>query len=203
MRKVIIGAAVSADGFIADRNDGVGPLFDWYFNGPQEMPAAPNQYRPKDGYRPAAASADFLRATWASVGATIMGLRLFDLTDGWGGKPAVGDHVFVVTHRSPGDWPSRYPDAPFHFVTGGLEEAVARAKQAAGDRDVSMPAGDLAGQAISAGLVDQIDMYVVPVLFGDGVRFFGEHKIPTTMLNNPRIVESDRVTHLSYDVRPQ
>ncbi|MCA2226353.1 dihydrofolate reductase family protein [Nonomuraea aurantiaca] len=200
MSKVIIGAVVSADGFIADRNDGVGPLFDWYFNGPQEVPVAPHQYRPKDGYRPAAASAEFLRATWASVGATIMGRRLFDLTDGWGGKPAVGDHAIVVTHRSPGDWPSRHPDAPFHFVSD-LEEAVALAKQKAGARDVSLPAGDLAGQAICARLVDQIDMYVVPVLFGDGIRFFGEHKIPTTMLENPRIVQSDRVTHFSYDLR--
>ncbi|MGP3955793.1 dihydrofolate reductase family protein [Nonomuraea sp. 3N208] len=113
----------------------------------------------------------------------------------------MGDHVFVLTHRSPGDWPSRYPDAPFHFVTGGLEEAVSRAKQAAGGRNVSLTAGDLAGQGISAGLVDQIDMYVVPVLFGDGIRFFGEHKVPNTMMENPRIVESDRVTHISYDVR--
>ncbi|MEV4015734.1 hypothetical protein AB0J35_35050 [Nonomuraea angiospora] len=125
---------MSADGFIADRNDGVGPLFDWYFNGPHEVPIAPHQYRPKDGYRPAAASAQSLRATGARVGATIMGRRLIDLTDGWGGKPAIGDHVFVVTHRSPDDRPSRYPGAPFHFVSG-VEEAVARAKQAAGGRD--------------------------------------------------------------------
>ncbi|GAA2986618.1 dihydrofolate reductase family protein [Streptosporangium longisporum] len=200
MSKVIIGATVSADGFIADRNDGVGPLFDWYFNGPRELPVAPHRYRPKDGYRPAAASADLLRDTWANIGATLMGRRLFDLTDGWGGRPAVGDHVFVVTHRSPGDWPDRHPGAPFHFITG-LEEAVARARQAAGHRDVSVPAGDLGGQAVCAGLVDRIDMYVVPVLFGDGIRFFGEHKIPTTLLDDPRVVQSDRVTHMSYDLR--
>ncbi|MEV6155888.1 dihydrofolate reductase family protein [Nonomuraea sp. NPDC052129] len=201
MSRVIVGATVSADGFIADRNDSVGPLFDWYFNGPQELTVAPHQYRPKGGYRPAPASADLLRDTWPAIGAAIIGRRLFDLTDGWGGRPAVGDHVFVLTHRSPGDWPSRYPEAPFHFVTGGLEEAVARARQAAGDRTISLAAGDLAGQAICAGLVDQVDMYVAPVLLGDGIRFFGEHKVPTTMMENPRIVAGDRVTHISYDLR--
>jgi dihydrofolate reductase len=191
---------VSVDGFIADRADGVGPLFDWYFNGTDELPAGPLQYRPRGGYRPAGPSAEVLGETWRQIGATIIGRRLFDLTDGWGGKPAVGDRVFVVTRRDPGDWPARYPDAPFEFVTDGLEAAVKRAKEFAGDRDVSITAGNLAGQALLAGLVDQIDMHVVPVVFGTGVRFFGEHEVPQTLLGNPKIVAGDRVTHLQYNV---
>ena len=202
--KVVVGAAVSVDGFIADRTDGVGPLFDWYFNGAEELPVAAGQYRPRDGYRPAPESRTFLRRTWPRIGVAVIGRRLFDLTDGWTGKPALGDHVIVVTHRDPGDWPSRYPGAPFEFVHDGIAAAVKRARDLAGDRNVSVNAGDLAGQAMLAGLVDRIEMSVAPVVFGTGVRFFGDHEIPPTMLSNPAVIESDRVTHLSYDVvRPR
>ncbi|MFI5897130.1 dihydrofolate reductase family protein [Actinoplanes sp. NPDC051513] len=197
--RVLVGATVSVDGFIAGRDDGVGPLFDWYFNGDVELPTGPRQYRPRGGYRPAARSAELLRETWPLIGATVIGRRLFDLTDGWTGKPAIGDHVVVVTHRDAGDWPSRYPDAPFEFA-GGLEPAVRRARKLAAGRDVSIAAGDLAGQALLAGLVDQIDMYVAPVVLGAGVRFFGDHEVPLTMLENPSVIESDRVTHLRYRI---
>jgi dihydrofolate reductase len=199
MGKVIIGATVSVDGYIADRNDGVGALFDWYFLGDEEYRHGSHNYRPQGGYRPVGASAALLRETWPRVGAAVVGRRLFDLTDGWTGKPAVGDQVFVVTHRDPGDWPSRYPDAPFTFV-GDLAEAVAAAKQAAGDKDVSVTAGDLGGQALRAGLVDQVDMYVAPVVFGAGIRFFGDHEVPTTMLGDPDVITAERVTHLRYPV---
>ncbi len=66
----------------------------------------------------------------------MIGRRLFDLTNGWNGRPAVGNAVFVVTHQPPTDWP--YPDAPFTFVTDGLNSAIAQAQAAAGDRDVSI-----------------------------------------------------------------
>jgi len=198
--RVVVGAAVSIDGYIADANDGVGPLFDWYFSGDEEMPVGPDQYRPKGGYHPEPVSAAFLRETWPRVGVTIMGRRLFDLTDGWTGRPAAGEHVVVVTHRDPGDWPSRYPDAPFSFAPD-LAEAVARAEKLADGRDISLTAGDLAGQGIRAGLVDSVVMHMVPVVFGGGVRFFGPHEVPTTLLENPRIVAGDRVTHLEYEVR--
>jgi dihydrofolate reductase len=200
MSKVIVSAAVSVDGFIADPEGGVGPLFDWYFNGEQELEVAPHRYVPRGGYRPRPRSAELLRRTWSQIGATVIGRRLFDLTDGWWGKPAVGDQVFVVTHRDPGDWPDRYPEAPFRFV-GDLAEAVAQARAAAGERDVSVTAGDLAGQAVRAGLVDEIEMDVVPVVFGAGIRFFGDHEVGVTMLDDPEVIEGDRVTHLRYRVR--
>ena len=66
----------------------------------------------------------------------MIGRRLFDLTNGWNGRPAAGDAVFVVTHRAPTGWP--FPDAPFTFVTDGLNSAIAQAQAAAGDRDVSI-----------------------------------------------------------------
>ncbi|WP_433579047.1 dihydrofolate reductase family protein [Nocardia brasiliensis] len=143
----------------------------------------------------------FCRRAWQRIGATIIGRRLFDLTDGWGGKPAVGDRVFVVTHRDCGDWSARYPEAPYEFVTDGLQAAVKRAKEFAGDRDVSITAGDLAGQALLAGLVDEIEMHLVPVVFGTGVRFFGKHEVPQTLLGDPDIVAGNRVTHLHYKIQ--
>jgi len=110
---------MSLDGFIADTNDQAGPLFDWYNNGNVEVTGHPD-------FHTSPASAEYLRAAWSSIGADVIGRRLFDLTNGWNGQPAVGDAVFVVTHQPPADWP--YPDAPFTFVTDGLHSAIARAQ---------------------------------------------------------------------------
>jgi dihydrofolate reductase len=133
-----------------------------------------------------------------NIGATVIGRRLFDLTNGWGGRPAVGDAVFVVTHRAPADWP--HPDAPFTFVTDGLPSAIAQAQAFAQDRGVALTAGDLTGQAIAAGLVDEVSISLVPVVFGAGVRFFGDYADSPVLLGNPQVLEGDRVTHLHYRV---
>jgi dihydrofolate reductase len=141
-------------------------------------------------------TADYLGEFWPKVGAVVMGRRLFDLTNGWGGVPAVGDHVFVVTHEPPTDWP--FPDAPFTFVKG-VEEAIALAKAHCGeDRIVSVTAGDIAGQALEAGLIDELSLDLVPVVFGTGIRFFGTYTGRHQLFENPRVVEGDRVTHLHY-----
>src|SRR5262249_23274787 len=141
---------------------------------------------------------DYLRRVWGNIGAAVIGRRLFDLTDGWGGRPAIGDAVFVVTHEAPADW--RYPDAPFTFVTDGLHAATAQAKAFAGARAVARPAGSLTGQAIAAGLVDEVSVGLVPVIFGSGVRFFGDYAASPVLLDNPQVVQGDRVTHLHYRV---
>src|SRR5262249_40730926 len=95
--KVIAQASMSLDGFIADTNDQVGPLFDWYNNGAVEVTGpAPGRV-----FHPSRASAEYLRAAWRVIGADVIGRRLFDLTNGWNGRPAVGDAVFVVTHEPP------------------------------------------------------------------------------------------------------
>jgi hypothetical protein len=92
----------------------------------------------------------------------------FDLTDGWGGVPAAGEHVFVVTHAPPTDW-KRAGTAPFTFVTEGVEAAIVQAREFAGpDRDVDVAAGQIGGQALRLGLIDQVVMNVVPVVFGEG-----------------------------------
>lgn len=195
MGKVIASATMSLDGFIADHADGVGPLFDWYGNGD----VAFNGGDPERVFHVSAASAAYLRESWATIGAVVIGRRLFDLTNGWNGRPAAGDAVFVVTHKAPTDWP--FPDAPYTFVTDGVASAVAQAKVFAGDRDVSLSAGELCRQALEAGLVDELAIDLAPVVFGSGIRFFGEFTRAPELLENPRIVQGDRVTHLRYAVR--
>jgi dihydrofolate reductase len=139
---------------------------------------------------------------YSRVGAMVIGRRLFDRTDGWGGVPAAGDHVFVVTHTPPADW-KHADSAPFTFVTEGVEAAIARARELAGDdRDVGVAAGEIGRQALRLGLIDQVVMNVVPVVFGAGRPFFGAMGPGDTVtLSDPsHVVQGDRVTHLLYDV---
>jgi dihydrofolate reductase len=89
-----MGAVVSLDGFIADDNDDVGPLFDWYGNGDVTwaFEGADSECRTTQ------ASANFMQSQYRDLATVVIGRRLFDLTNGWDGKPAAGEHVFVVTH---------------------------------------------------------------------------------------------------------
>ncbi len=197
MGKVVVQATMSLDGFIADPSGRVGPLFDWYGNGDVAVTGAD----PDRVFRVSAASAEYLRSAWSNVGPGVIGRRLFDITDGWGGKPPVGDAVFVVTHRVPAEWIEDHPDAPFTFVTDGVASAIAKAQAVAGDRVVSLTAGDMAGQALAAGLVDELRVDLVPALLGAGVRYFGDFIGAEQLLENPAVVEGNRVTHLHYRVR--
>jgi dihydrofolate reductase len=195
MGKVIVQASMSLDGFIADTNDQVGPLFDWYSNGDVEFTGSD----PNLVFHVSPVSADYLRTAWSNVAVDVIGRRLFDLTNGWNGRPAVGEAVFVVTHEPPTDWP--FTNAPFTFVTDGVQSAVVQAQTFAGDRDVSLAAGNLAGQALRAGLIDEIRIDLVPVVFGSGVRYFGNYDESPLLLEDPEIVQGDRVTHLHYRLR--
>jgi dihydrofolate reductase len=191
-----MGAVLSLDGFMADDNDGVGPLFDWLGNGDVSWSFEGSP----DESRTTRASADFMRAQYKGIAAVVIGRRVFDMTNGWDGVPAAGEHVFVVTHQPPTDW--EFADsAPFTFV-GGVEEAIAAAKEYAGDRIVDVAAGQIGGQALRLGLIDQIVVNIVPVVFGSGRPFFATGSLPEPiMLDNPaQIVRGDRVTHLVYDV---
>jgi dihydrofolate reductase len=196
MSTVMMGASVSLDGFIADPSDGVGPLFDWMNNGDVAITTSDTERV----FHVTAASAEVIGPAWNSVGATVIGRRLFNITNGWAGRPAAGDHVFVVTHSAPTDWP--FADAPFTFVTDGVRSAIEQAKAFSGERSVSVTAGDIGGQALEAGLVDVVWMDLVPVVFGTGVRFFGGFEKGPVLLENPTtVVQGDRVTHLRYPVR--
>ena len=195
MSKVITSASVSLDGFIGGPgNSGFEYLFAWHRNGDFEVTSAD----PRWTFRVAAASATHLRDQLTSTGALVVGRRLFDLTNGWGGSHPFGVPVFVVTHDAPREWP--HPNAPFTFVTDGVEDAVRQAKAVARNQAVGVAAGDIARQALDAGLVDEIQIDLVPVLLGAGTRLFGDLvKAPRTM-KQLRVVESAGVTHLYYQV---
>lgn len=194
---VIMADAVSLDGFFAALDDQVGPLHDFYFGGGTPVDAG-NRHQ---AFKSSATSAKYLGEQWSRIGAMVIGRRLFDMTNGWNGVPVTGDRVFVVTHSVPTDW--EFQDAaPFTFVTDGVESAIAQAKAVAGpDRDVALNGGDVGGQAFAAGLVDELDVALVPVVFGSGKRFFGEHLKERVLLDDPVVVPSERVTHLRYRVR--
>lgn len=184
-------AVVSVDGFIADGHDEVAPLFDWYFNGDAEI---------VDGgpFKVSAASIGYVRPMWERIGTTVMGRHLFDLTNGWDGTPPAGEHIVVVTHRpKPEGW---HPEASCRFI-GDVGDAIAAARELAGERDVALTAGDIGGQALALGLVDEVAMDVVPVVFGSGKRYFGSLDSQRLLDDPDVVVQGDRVLHLRYRVR--
>jgi dihydrofolate reductase len=105
----------------------------------------------------------------------------------------------VVTHEAPTSW--EFADtAPFTFVTDGVESALAQAREVAGDRIVDVAAGDVGGQALRLGLVDQVVMNVVPVVFGAGRPFFGGAQGEVALAGPSLVAQGHGVTHLLYDV---
>jgi dihydrofolate reductase len=202
MGTVIMHNVVSVDGFIADESDDVGPLHDWYFSG--DTPITDGDDPDYDhsgtgvGFRVSRASAEYVRSMWAAIGVIVMGRRLFDLMNGWEGRPPAGDHVVVVSHRpKPEGW---HPEASYHFVED-VTAAIDTARRLAGDRIISVNAGDVGGQILAAGLVDEVAMDVVPAVFGSGRRYFGgiEGRL---LLEDPHVViQGDRVLHLRFRVR--
>jgi dihydrofolate reductase len=140
-----------------------------------------------------------LRELTAGCGAVIAGRRLFDQTDGWGDNHPAGAPVVVVTHRPPPENAAeRFPRTTF---TGSVEEAIARAKGIAGERFVTIASADIIQQALNLGLVDEVCVSLVPVLFGSGIRYFGELVAGHVMLEDPVVVEGTRALHLRYRVR--
>jgi dihydrofolate reductase len=197
MGKVVTHAVVSVDGFIAGENDDVGPLFDWFFNGDHPL-HEPDPDDPVPSMRVSKASHDYVRPAWDAINATIVGRHVFDMTNGWEGQPPTGDHVVVVSHRpKPEGW---HPEASYHFVES-VEEAVSKAKELAGDADVSVAAGDVGGQVFAAGLVDEVAMDVVPVVLGKGKRYFGPVDTQHLLEDPDVVIRGDRVLHLRYRVR--
>jgi dihydrofolate reductase len=195
MSEVIANMSMSLDGFIADPEDGIEQVFAWYGSGDVAVPTAVEWAT----FRVSKASAAVIRHAQATIGALIAGRRLFDLANGWGGTHPMGVPVVVVTHSEPTDWP--HPDAPFTFVTDGIESAVAQAKAAAGDRNVAVASPTVVRQCLDAGLLDAIHVDLVPVVLGKGIPFFGELAKGPVRLSDPTIVQGEGVTHLTYRVQ--
>ena len=202
MGTVIMHNVVSVDGFIADENDDVGPLHEWYFSG--DTPITEGGDQPYDhsgagnGFKVSRASSKYVRSMWQSIGTIVMGRHLFDLVNGWEGQPPAGDHVVVVSHRpKPEGW---HPEASYHFVDS-VTAAIDRAQELAGVRTVSVNAGDVGGQILAAGLVDEVAMDVVPVVFGSGKRYFGSIDGHHLLEDPDVVIQGDRVLHLRFKVR--
>jgi dihydrofolate reductase len=197
MSKVYTGASMSLDGYVSGPGEsGFEHLFKWYGNGDVVVPTAD----PALTMQMTQANADHFRTLMGLTGAIVVGRKLFDYTNGWGGNHPLGVPVVVLTHSVPEGWPR--DDAPFTFVTDGIESAIEQAKALAGDKAVGVNGGTIASQCLDAGLLDEVWVDLVPVLLGDGVHFFDQLQRAPFELEGPvSVVEGTDVTHLRYRVR--
>jgi dihydrofolate reductase len=191
--KVIAIMSMSLDGYVADTADGVDEVFDWYSTGDVAVPNPPSDLT----FHVSAPSAAHLHGLKAEVGAMLTGRRTFDRAEGWGGQHSWGP-AFVLTHKVPEGWPR--PGSTVHFVTDGLESAVAQATAAAGERAVGVHGGDTIRQCLDAGLLDEIHIDLVPVLLGSGIPLFDHARNAPVILGTPTVVAGVGVTHLRYAV---
>jgi dihydrofolate reductase len=196
MSKVFSALAVSVDGYITGRDPGPGRglgdgsvLFDWYSDGD-----TPSQVF--EGFRLSEPSARVFDAIARRVGASLAGRNTYDDSDRFGddGGPHPTAPLFVLSHR-----PAPAMTGRQTFVTTGIEDALAAARQAAGDKDVALMGGGVVTEALAAGLVDELILHQVPVLLGDGRPFF--RKLPEHVrLRLVEVVPAPGVTHLHYNV---
>ena len=202
MSKVIFELSMSLDGFVAGPNDGpelpLGGggerLFEWYSTGDTAFPLPGTDMV----FNISRASAELLREEWDKLGAMVVGRRTFDIAGAWGGNPPGGGPCFVVTHQPPEEWLSE--GSPFTFVTDGVESAVRQAKEVAGGKNVAASSASIVQQCIKAGLLDEIQIDLVPVLLGGGVRLFEHLGTVPIELESTRVVHAQGVTHLKYRV---
>jgi dihydrofolate reductase len=195
MSKVFSALAVSVDGYITGRDPGPGRglgdggmLFDWYFDGdvPSEV---------FDGFKLSEPSARVFDALASRVGASLAGRNTYDDSDSFGGgSPHPAAPLFVLSHRPVPEISERQT-----LITTGIEDAVAAAKEAAGDKDVALMGGGVVTEALNAGLVDELVLHQVPVLLGAGRPYFQE--LPDhVQLRLVDVVAAPGVTHLHYQV---
>lgn len=198
MGKIVTGASVSLDGYIAGpEQTGFEHLFAWYTAGDVEFPST----HPEVPFRLTPADHAYLERTLENVAVLVVGRRLFDQTDGWGGIHPLDRPVIVVTHSVPDEWVRAHPGAPFTFVTDGMPQAIERARQIAGNRDIVVNGGTMARQTLELGLLDEVWFDLVPVMLGGGVPFFDHVGTAPVLLDGPTVIEGTRVTHLGYRVR--
>jgi dihydrofolate reductase len=194
---------MSLDGFIAGPNDrpgnGLGDggerLHQWVYK--------LASWREPHGLSGGETNRDseILEEAFKNVGAIVLGRRMFDNAEGWGDEPPFHVPVFVLTHEGR-EKLVKEGGTTFTFVTDGIESALAQARAAAGDKDVAIGGGaNTIQQFIAAGLLDEIQIHLVPVLLGDGIRLFEQLGGEPIELEGTRVVASPDVTHLRFDVK--
>jgi dihydrofolate reductase len=188
----VLYMSMSLDGYIAGPNDepdnpggdGFDRLHEWFVNPEGEFG------------RPAGPAGQ----VWAEIfatGAVLAGRRTVEQVDHWGGD-ADGRPIFVPSHRPPGPSVANYPLVT--YVTDGIASAMAQAKAAAGDRNVLVQGAYTAQRALEAGVLDELQIHQIPVLFGGGRRQFDV--LPTRVeLEIVRVIDTPEATHIRYRVR--
>jgi dihydrofolate reductase len=211
MAKVRVDITMSLDGFVAGPNQtleeplGAGgeQLHEWIFG--------LASWRESHGQTGGVQNADdeVLAESVAATGAVVMGRRMFSGGAGpwdedpnanawWGDEPPFQVPVFILTHHAR-ETVTKQGGTSYTFVTDGIEAALERAREAAGDRDVLVAGGaNVVQQYLAAGLLDELQIHVAPLLLGDGVRLFDQ--APHRELETTRVVHSPAVTHLRYRV---
>ena len=198
MSTVQAQAIMSLDGYVAKEDNTIGRLFDWLQNGEVAIPTPAQDFE----VHLTQPSAAHWQGWVSSLGAMVCGRTLFDVAEGWQGRHTLNVPIVVVTHHVPSDWIAAHPDAPFFFVTDGVEAAIAQAQELAGDRVVAVTGGTIARQCLDLGLLDEVAVDLVPVVMGEGNRpFFGQLTSGEVLLANPTVcVQGDRVIHLVFPV---
>jgi dihydrofolate reductase len=191
MSKVTADISMSLDGYVTEPDPGgdnplgddPGRLHDWMFT------------------EKTSTDAEIIDEIYATTGAVLIGRRMFDVgVEPWGDPPPFGMPVFVVTHEPRGPLP-RQGGTTYHFVTGGPEAALADARDAAGDRDVGVWGGaNIVTQCLQAGLLDELQLHVIPILLGNGVRLFQGLNAAGIELRKTRSIDTPRATHLRLSV---
>jgi len=203
---------MSLDGFVAGPNPTLEEPLGKKGEELHEWVVRTNYWRERHGLEGGEEDEDseVIREAFSSVGASVMGRRMFSGGSGpwesdprsmgwWGDEPPFHTPVFVLTHHA------REPEemeggTTFFFVTDGIEAAVEQARAAAGEGNVAIGGGANAiQQALAAGLVDELQVHVAPILLGGGTRLFGEGADPIR-LEATRVLASPRATHVKFDV---
>ncbi|MCW2910732.1 MAG: riboflavin biosynthesis protein RibD [Actinomycetia bacterium] len=193
MSAAVLYMSTSLDGYIAGPGDepgnpggdGFGRLHDWFVAPDGEF------FRPSG---PAGQLMDEVNAT----GAVLAGRRTVEQADHWKGDHHDGVPIFVPSHRPPGPSVANYPLVT--YVTDGIASAMAQAKAAAGDRNVLVHGAYTAQRALNAGVLDELQIHQIPVLFGRGRRLF--EVLPSRLeLEIVRVIDTPEATHIRYRVR--
>jgi dihydrofolate reductase len=196
MSRLILGMAMSLDGFItgpdddADNPAGVGGmrLMEWL---DLERGSTVGDFRPSDE------QSRIVFDEAMATGAVLTGRRTGDFAGYWGGDHHDGVPIFVPTHQAPADNPYEL----VHYVTEGIEACVKQAKAAAGDRDILLHGAYTAQECLKAGLLDVLEIQLMPVLLGQGRRLFDALDPDHIELDLVRTLQATGVLHLRYEVR--
>jgi dihydrofolate reductase len=204
MGKVHVDMSMSLDGFVAGPNAGPHNALGDGGHRIQQWMYGVESWRERQSLQGGQTNQDdeVFKERFARAGAYVMGRRMFDEGEvGWPDPPPFRAPVFVLTHQAREPW-VRQGGTTFTFVTDGIESALEQARAATGEKDIQISGGAaIVRQFIEAGMVDELQIHLAPVLLGDGVRLFDRIDTEDAIeLEVTRVIDSPRVTHLRYRV---